>query len=587
MSTLDSSAFEKDLAAALKSVSDVCPDYVVPVPRKTAKIFKLYPRVVADVHRKTTYTTSFNWSPQLAELHGKRVALIDDATLRGITLKRHRTRFEERQADVMTFAVYKCHQPPLPDAAAESTQPFPPDRHTIITRNVSLEEYRAYHHLLRVTLRSVNPLLEYDHLHAGLTVQTDQTAPDLAFIDLAGSLGRCVTYPYNMIGPVLGVTIIEPFGGDGVRRLAVPDGRFGVLSKIRAYYDLRTSRLTLVPMVFPDIELAPFAFDAPYVWKFLQSQAREHCSLKVPGWTDARTNMHQPDRLVYELVCYLLGAVLLSDSLKDSTFFAVLEACGVSTSALEIDSCDHAMRFGPELGGFVSAATRNADIARLVARELIADFSLAATLPLGVATHTPANAVQTPSANGTPELFRLCVNIVEELKRKFLEQPRPTVRPFDDRQGWTYSQLANRMQTDELQLVSEAVDYLCDNGYIVPWYSPPDAISPFAGRYYRSAEYTELPVGFDAALDLVGFVVQKGRNTVRTMHDGVPVTMLNKLITNILIDLETFLSREDVERLEAIGPSPGLHGPEIMIRHLLDQLQASTVGRSHEVWLRA
>lgn len=539
--------FETDLAEILERISIYDPDYVVPLPRKAVKLLRLHADLLGRLSGRVFYTTAFYWSPSLGQLTGKRVALLDDAVIRGKTLKRHKTRFLSEGASVQTYAVYRCTElnPPLRFRSTEAPDEVAP----VVLRDVIADDYVSYNGYVQRKLRAINPLHEPDHLRYMYSFNASLT--DELFIDFVATLGDSVAYPYNLNGSTLGVTVLHPLGETKLRSFADRFGIFHIHSKIRAFYEMVTQQVVLVPMVFPDIVLSSQAHNPESVWRVLSSLNIDMAPL--PAWTSG-TRLRNSDRLVYELICTSLASLLLSQTLANTD----------KLPPMSVSLDDIVRRFGPELSTLVKTIMEKEAVALSVLATLARTFVNSPQLDLALVTSAVGDFRQQRMT-----LYGFCADLVVKLKEKFDSAAEEFAEALDDRQGWTYSEITERWSGVSKEIVSQGIDFLCDNGFIVPWFGKTDSDPNTFGRKYRTGEYTKLKATFDAVLDFVAFAIRLTRNTIPEMRDGVELTFLNKLLTNVLIDAEQFLSATQSAKLEAVSPKPDLFGPVVKINHLL------------------
>ena len=140
---------------------------------------------------------------------------------------------------------------------------------------------------------------------------------------------------------------------------------------------------------------------------------------------------------------------------------------------------------------------------------------------------------------------------------------------MDDRVGWTFDEIANQWPSVDRSILSQAIDYLCDRSYLVPWYPSDLGADGSYGRYYRTSEDNKIGEKFDWGTQFLGFIARQARKSIPEMVDGVRFTFFNKLVYNVLVDLEQQFSQEDWAKLEAVAHWPGPYGPEVGLREQL------------------
>ena len=364
MTLVTRESVRQDYRATLEKIRDIMPDYFVPIPRKAVKSLKLFPELTEDLGSRLYYTTAFSWSPTLARGVGKSISILDDATVRGLTLHRHRTRFEATGARVRTHAVYRCQQ--ARDLKAPVKGPF--ELNAVVTENLPLQDYRQYQQLLKDWFAPVNPLLEHDHFRGFVLYKGSSEGFFDAFVDLATSIGLTIQYPQATDGDTLSLTSLRPHQLRGLVEEAAEMGLDNPHVKLRLYASRPTGRITVVPMFFPEVTFNAKASQPYVVWEHLRNVAAR-LGQDVAAFT-APVGLRESQRLIYELCAHSLAS--LGYWHLKATAFSEFDRSGEASST--VDTADLYRRFGPEVGKLAMLSANDPEAARLLVRSLAASF---------------------------------------------------------------------------------------------------------------------------------------------------------------------------------------------------------------------
>lgn len=252
-------------AFVFDKLDDFSPDHVVLVDRK-GRLYDTLRLIPAHLTDKVIYPSALSWMKDSSILKGKRVAILEESTQRGTTLKRLRSELESFGAEVITLALIRRR------SLFESGEVLDPK--TIACLDLSDADFARATAEVSSVLQSDVICLDVDHFPA-CEFQM-KAAPSFEIIATAlGELGDLMILPAPV--PQMKVwcfTVDNPrfFDWD---KLGLPTAftHEGVV-KLRIYYDYRRDSapsLFVVPVIYPrasftaeDIERVAHAAGEPW-----------------------------------------------------------------------------------------------------------------------------------------------------------------------------------------------------------------------------------------------------------------------------------------------------------------------------------
>lgn len=561
---LDTSSVLRDLDITLEKARAWGFDYFVPIPRKAVKLLERARRAPKNL----VHLSALRWSPTLANLSDLRVAIFDDSTLRGRTMREASEEVASHHPDVQqAFAMYSCTDPVLlrriggPDPS--STQ------HPVeVTRDLRRQEYKGYHQLMRHVLATENASLELDQVTFRVPLGPDfGSTLDLA--EVATEMGHVAAYGEAFETNPLALTVLAPHALKDIQGLLNVLGMKDPLVKLRLYYSLGTSELSIVPMVFGDLQFEKKEEELKGdVWRVLQNLAEELGCPVPPPWPQG-AGLRSSARLVYALAANLLALELgrkAIERLQDSEVGHLLEPGDVTCSLGD------ERRFGPDLIPLVGALAegRNAELGVLRLEGLLSPPRLVLPIDPRESVQVPAPEVPEETVPVTSTLEALCLDITSDLRmlfeRQLPEKPANAwVRKREERKrGLSFWEICQRRPHVPPVFVSQAIDFLCDQSFITPWDDFSFLSENVVSRLYRTAEEFDPTEAKRRALDTVRHVIWVARSSLDPRR-GLELTFAQKLLTNVVEDARQMVGNDTYDPLSGIRVVPDLFGPTIRI----------------------
>jgi len=239
----------KNYLLFINEINDWEPDYIIPVARKSCKLLNsVHSELEEEINSKVFYLEYFDFNK--IDLSNKKIAIVDDVSRRGITLKEYREDFIERGCpndNIRTYA-FIGHSDLL-----DPRNRF--DKEAIIFKN-SYFSNRKYQHYLNVEsnhLLLTHNQSDLDHLVISTEINEFDPEDYRDLVEILNSLGY-----YYKLNDVKGIkrfgvhfekspniTLIEELIGLKL------DNDF--VFKVKFVYDEAQRKLIFIPIYFPKI----------------------------------------------------------------------------------------------------------------------------------------------------------------------------------------------------------------------------------------------------------------------------------------------------------------------------------------------
>src|SRR6266536_195936 len=514
------STFERhfeDFPDFLKKILAWRPDYLVPVAKKACKLLKTLPDINAfqknpDLIKYRNYFKLTN-----AEIHNKRISILDDATQYMSTLQEYRRYFESLGAIVRTFS-FDGHE-----AVVEGVR-WKEDPLAEISKSLSEPAYQEYILQQSYHLLTSGNHFDLDHLVFAVPMAEAQLDHFLEIIRRHGLL--LFTDDHRVQTQARRFSLNDArFFGD-VPFLSHPSVAFGPLRKIKFDFDAASKTLFFSPLVFPtwhfsrcDVGAGLFR-DVPFTIPFA-----------VPRTIDKK-NEGALLRVYTNL--YFVCAVSFAKAFAQHVLKPNGWADDVRLRHNDLDA----------LLGFAATQKLIPQIMTFVSNDDRYDFA--------------GDRWKEESLDHRKGKYSDFGQVIDDLKRGYEQKLEKKRSRIGVHYYFTYDHLFQRFRNQTA--LSEGLDYYCDFGIVVP----ETIIDRNNGRVVRACRAGEPKFDYDwlrnqvlipLAIDL--FVSKDSR------AKGIDATLLNKVLANFIFDYPG----EVYPQLHCLVGEPYLYGTFIRVYH--------------------
>lgn len=516
----------------INMIKDENPDFIIPVARKSCKLFGSLESLLKEVEGRIFYRNYFNFMD--VNLRGKKIVVVDDAVRRTSTLKEYRKFFVGEKGvpekNIMTYA-FVGHRQLLDDPSLKC------DKDAKIFRFLPPVPYNEYlmlqsdHFILKGVYQDI------DHL----ILEAEITHIDSAYIkELWDFLGR---YGYRyQLAPIQGVNrfgIHSPsfFSTDEVIGSLNLTAEHDFVEKIRFTFLEEEKKLLFVPMVFPKLFLSK--------GKICDFATNSDAPFRLPCHN---RGSHELDEFCFRSISLLLSTLLARK------FLIVVEK-----------NAPHLARL------FKKAKIRKEDLTRYLGKDIgnslvegISEFLKAETTPLDSSIKNEKSAENYDSFSSFSFSRENVPLMLQHLRDGYKESvERNNNNPVGVKKYTKPAGFLLGMGSGTHPLIfTEVVDELCDFGVFVPVTEQIEKEGCWR-RVYRTGEdpHDECPWG--SAQAIVPFAIQV------LNPDGVERMHFEKTLANFICDFprSTEKSMESYPEYHCLVSKPSYWGPQTFIFH--------------------
>ena len=516
----------------IKTIIDWNPDFIVPVARKSCKLFISLESLFEEIKNRIYYKEYFEFVK--VNLDGKKIAIVDDAVRTTSTLKKYRDFFVERGVSEKNIRTYgfigrdQLQNDPLRKYDKNAIIPY-------FASPVAYKEYLTHqsnHLILKTAYQDI------DHL----VLQTEVAGISSRDIEEIWDFLAQWGYRYRLES----IQGIERFGihcpsffslSSIISDLNLPI-EHDFVEKIRFVFLEKERKLLCVPMIFPKLsvingdlcKLASIAFKLPF---------------KLPC---QNRGSHPIDELCYLSICLLINSFLARKflfALRESSprLYHLFENIGVKRSGLT-------RYLGEDIGEDISS-----QIKRFIKKE---------SLPLDSITVSDSDACSHVSSSSLPFSRKNVPIILRHLRNGY----ENAVKMNDnDLMGVKYytKPVKDLLEMDEgihPLMFTEVLDELCDLGVIVPVTEYNNEEKCWR-RTYRTGEDPHDTLPWERSQWILPLAIQ----TLATV--GVQRMYLEKTMANFCYDFPLYTEQSMKNRPEnhSFITKPSYFGAQVFVIH--------------------
>lgn len=506
------------------------PDFIIPVARKSCKLFGSWNDLLKEVKEKIFYRDYFNFNN--IHLENKKIVVVDDAACRTSTLKGYRNFFVHEkgasEGNLKTLA-FVGHSQLIDDPSSKC------DGKAKIFKFLSPLSYTQYlmlqsdHFILKGVYQDIDHLV----LEAEVTEISSNYINELW--DFLGKYG----YRYRL-APVQGVDrfgIHSPsfFSTNDVIKDMGFQAEHDFVEKIRFTFLKEEKRLLFVPMIFPKL--------------FLPKNSV--CNIANNPVSPFNLPCHERGPHKVDESCYRSISLLLSVLLARKFFTVVRESPALN-------------RF------FEKTFIKKDDLTRYLGKETcnslvenIKNFLQAESISLDASLKSKAMAENydcfSPFSFGRKNVHLMLEHLRDGYKNEIAKNNN---NPVGVKKCESVESLLNMGSGTHPLIFAEIVDELCDFGIFVPCTEYLEEEGCWK-RLYRTGEdgHDELPWG--SAQAIVPFAIQI------LNHDGVESMYLEKTLANFICDFPRSLEKKlsSYPECHCLISNPSYWGPQAFAFH--------------------
>jgi hypothetical protein len=510
------------LKTILGKVKEWNADYIVPVGRKSAKLFRTLGKMDEELFPRVFYREYFKFMD--ASTDGKKVAVIDDVARTCSTLADYRDFFEKRGAKVRTFAL-AGHEKLKIDSKASY------DQFSEIEDYVSEPAYRDFligeaEYLLREGFYQ-----DVNHLTLELEIPQLRKGSRLSM--------REILEPHGYI-----YTVRSTNAHSQKWSIMDPDfcGESPLLSDLKGITKLRfhgtRGRIFCVPMVLPDLRI-----DGRCQLANIETPFQLPCQFVSKAG-------HEMSELCYWSISLLLSAELGRLFLRFLVNHSCIESDNRSVYRnLEVRPIDFYRYFGIELGTKLQR-----DIKAFLLRK---DFEPSASLTGYLKKVLTPRSMEMLTGSFSEEAI---AKVLDHLREEY----RKACQAAGTRKGVAYPITIDKMQeisgANRLLLI-ESLDSLCDTGILVP---VTQVTSGTIKRTWRTGENEDV-VPWKRTHVLIPLAIKVVAEELGENQPIVNSLLLMKTLANFVYDYPS--KGALVERMHVLVREPDIHGTVVKAYH--------------------
>lgn len=280
----------------IREIVDLNPDFLIPVARKSCKLFKSIEPMFDEVKHKIFYLDYFKYTP--INLKNKKISIFDDAVNRTSTLHEYREFFKKlgvKNSDISTYGFIGHEQLIIkPELKC--------DKYATIFNYASSPIYKKY------ILSQSNHILvngsypDLDHLILELEISNFNNTT----IDKIWEFSKRLGYRYQLdeINGLhrFGVHINNFCDIDLISEKLGINIESDLVQKFRFTINSNSNRFTLTPMCFPKY------YSSKDEICNIDENIGKYFNIKLPC---SHRNKHVTDKFCYLSICYLLNILLI------------------------------------------------------------------------------------------------------------------------------------------------------------------------------------------------------------------------------------------------------------------------------------
>jgi hypothetical protein len=510
------------LQSILEKIDDWGADYIVPVGRKSAKLFRTLGEMDPISVQRVFYKEYFKFCN--VPLLNKKVAVVDDAARTCSTLADYRQYFEEQKAIVRTFAIVGhremtqsgpvCYDP-LAEIEEYVTEPGYDD--FLLSEAEYLNKVGFYH--------------DINHLMLELSIPQLPSGLEITLKDLMNNHG----YVYS-VQPYDGLfekwSVIDPDFAES-KLLKTSSG----IVKLR--FQGYRGTITCVPMIFPELRIS----DECQI-------SRLKTPFELPCQMIRKNEKHSMDELCYWSISLLLSAELGRMFVKFlKEHYGSSPALILNLQKINVRNIDFDRYFGISKGDRLQRGIKQF----LLREDYEADEDLARYL----------SSVMIPR-----QLDFLSGEFSGESITKLVDHLRngyeKAVKEAGTHRGVYYSLPLNKMKEvcgASTLFLMESLDFLCDLGTFVPI---TNVNHDLIQRTYRTGEVKE-----DTSFKRTQILIPLAINVIAEENDitdrKVGSVLLTKILANFAYDFPS--SPALLDRLHRFVRVPDTYGTNTLVFH--------------------
>jgi len=483
----------------IKEIEQWKPDYYVPVARKSCKLLKSL-NLPTDSSR-IFYRKYFEFNADL-DIQGKKIAVIDDSCHHRATLASHRKFFEEKGAQVKTFAFAGLN-------LRASRGEFSYDEKAKVLHGFTRADYNEYLLQQDEFLQIQGIPLDIDHLVLQFELPIDNGQIETLLTRLQ-NYGYVYQIDQGRLPPFLmKFTLDQPYF-DESKYLPI-DSELNIegVRKIRFFVNKRLSKLYAIPMIFPALS-SKFCFP-------------HKCPLKKPIICIHKLfNLPSKSKKISETMCFHCLSLNLSAALAKSFFRVITTEFSpkFNVDSLIINPLDYQRFFGLSVAEKIIDGTLKFIQSKEEVYENAAELITTCRVPQGFIVGACS--------------LKIIYLLRSFLKRQYEKRKAKLKTSLDVHFSLSFSQILKKYNEMPPWYLSQNLDFLCDHGILTP------SIEQGKGvwlRKYRTGETDEV---FRRKLKrtelIIPFTITTVVEQLKPEEQGLRAFFLTKLLANFVLD---------------------------------------------------